>query len=292
MSAPAFQMAIPETPAHEEEVHELVRAFADDGLSLNQKLLEMLGEHFSHRTERRGCGYAQACRHLAVHINRTPEERYDAAELLFPGVSKAGRQPALAQVLASLPARLCREESQLLAALMADIVTPRPMAEAERQATFLPFYREKLEVGTCSLAEKYFLELATGRLRRGGRINVLIDAHGQALLLEKESLGDSHSCISLGTTYLNGVLLPPGSLFAACYQDDAATRQNRELAGNVIPIAQCTGFRFLRLTTLAIAPEHRRRAFTSQFDQQVEAGFFSPGRATLDQLSQLCAAQL
>jgi hypothetical protein len=50
--------------------HEIVRAFANEGLPLDQRLAEMLDEHFSHQTERRGYGYTQATRYLAVLLNR------------------------------------------------------------------------------------------------------------------------------------------------------------------------------------------------------------------------------
>ena len=49
--------------------HEIVSAFARAGLPLRRTLAEMLDEHFSHHTERRGCGYTQATRHLSSLIN-------------------------------------------------------------------------------------------------------------------------------------------------------------------------------------------------------------------------------
>jgi hypothetical protein len=46
------------------------------------------------------------------------------------------------------------------------------------------------------------------------------------------------------------------------------------------------------LTTLAVSPEHRRRAFTRHFQSQVDAGLFAPGEATVEQLRRVAEAQL
>ena len=53
--------------------HEVLRVFAEQGFALNATLHEMLNEHFSHRTERRGAGFTQATRHLATFVNRPRE---------------------------------------------------------------------------------------------------------------------------------------------------------------------------------------------------------------------------
>ncbi|QBQ16605.1 hypothetical protein [Acinetobacter haemolyticus] len=42
--------------------HEVVSIFKQYLYPLSAKLTEMLNEHFSHQTERRGCGYTQATR--------------------------------------------------------------------------------------------------------------------------------------------------------------------------------------------------------------------------------------
>jgi len=39
--------------------HEVVMIFKKYLFPLSAKLTEMLNEHFSHQTERRGCGYTQ-----------------------------------------------------------------------------------------------------------------------------------------------------------------------------------------------------------------------------------------
>ena len=69
--------------------HELPRVFAEHGLALNDTLVGMLNEHFSHLTERRGCGFTQATRHLAVHVNKPRERDREVISQLFPRWSRA-----------------------------------------------------------------------------------------------------------------------------------------------------------------------------------------------------------
>jgi len=275
------------------EPHELAQLFAARGYALNATLQEMLGEHFSHRTERRGCGFTQATRHLAVLVNRPRSASQDTIATLFPewARSHGGNAPALPlqHALRSLSDLLEREESRLLAGLIADLVLPAAAVSGSEE---LPPYFEALKVGTCPLAEKYFLEISDGFVRRKGRVNVLVSEQGQPLLVEKLNLGDAHSCINVAELLLNGVRLPPGCLFAVRYDGDVQLRPNRALPGSVIPAHSCVGFRFLRLTTLAVSPANRARAFTSHFRSQVEAGLFAPGEATIGQLRRVAEAQL
>jgi hypothetical protein len=182
-----------------------------------------------------------------------------------------------------------REESRLLAAIIVDLVFPQSAAGAIPD---LPAWPEVLKIGTCPLAEKYFLELAEAFVRRKGIANVLVASDGQPLLIEKLNLGDDHSCISVAPLLLNGVALPPGSLLGVHYEGPVALRKNRALPGDLIPIAQCAGFRFLRLSTLAVSPKNRARAFTAHFQAQVAAGLFAPGETTIDQLRRLAEQQI
>lgn len=246
----------------------------------------MLGEHYSHRTERRGCGFTQASRHLAVLVNRARDAQ-DTTRQLFPAISRS--EAELKAVLESLPACLEREESRLLASLIADLVLP---ATARAGIAELSSFFGELKVGTCPLAEKYFLEVSDGFVRRRGRINVLVSDSGQPLLLEKLNLGDNHSCISVAEVQLNGVRLPAGCLFGVARDEGLELARNAKLPGSVIPIQRCTGFRFLRLTTLAVSPQNRRRAFTTHFQSQVDAGLFAPGEATIEQLRRVAEEQL
>ncbi len=279
------------TRAHDDdettsELHELAAALLARGFRLNATLVEMLGEHYSHRTERRGCGFTQASRHLAVLVNGAREGRRDAVHRLFPTAGSA--EERLKQALSTLPGALEREESRLLAALIHDLVQP---ADAAGGHVLSPFDGE-LKVGTCPLAEKYFLEISDGFVRAKGRVNVLVTEQGAPLLLEKLNLGDNHSCISVAELCLNGVRLPPGCLFGVERSDGIEVAKNRKLPGGVIPVSRCTGFRFLRLTTLAVSPQNRRRAFTTHFQAQLDAGLFAPGEATIAQLQRIAEDQL
>jgi hypothetical protein len=283
----SFEPAMHEEVEPHVETHELASVLAEHGFRLNATLIEMLGEHYSHRTERRGCGFTQASRHLAVLVNRGRDAVEETSRQLFPIAGRA--QERLRQVLSELPARLEREESRLLAALISDLVLPAaPFAGVQELS---PFTGE-LKVGTCPLAEKYFLEISDGFVRRKGRVNVLVSDAGEPLLLEKLNLGDNHSCINVTEVILNGVRLPPGCLFGVERGEGLELMANTKLPGNVVPVRRCTGFRFLRLTTLAVSPKNRRRAFTTHFQSQIDAGLFAPGEATIEQLKRIAEDQL
>lgn len=259
--------------------------FAAHGLALNATLREMLNEHYSHRTERRGAGFTQATRHLARLVNRPRElgEHFAAPLFAEPGA------PISCDTLRHLQSELVREESRLLAAIISDLAFPRPASDA---VVALSAWPDDLKIGTCPLAEKYFLELADAFVRRKGLANVLVSPAGEPLLMEKINLGDDHSCISVAPLSLNGVALPPGSLFGVTYEGPVGVRKNRELPGQVIPISACSGFRFLRLSTLSVSPKHRERAFTTHFQAQVAAGLFAPAETTIEQLHRLALRQI
>lgn len=268
-----------------EPEHELLRVFAAHGFSLNATLCEMLNEHYTHRTERRGAGFTQATRHLARLVNRPRESGEHFAAPLFATPGNSGLSAALQR----LPDELEREESRLLAGIITDLVFPRQASEA---ITELSVWHDDLKIGTCPLAEKYFLELAEAFVRRKGLANVLISRAGEPLLVEKINLGDDHSCISVAPLIMNGVVLPPGSLFGVRYEGAVGVRKNRELPGEIICVTDCSGFRFLRLSTLSVSPGHRERAFTTHFRAQVAAGLFAPGETTIEQIHRLALRQI
>ncbi|RYZ05643.1 MAG: hypothetical protein EOO73_19320 [Myxococcales bacterium] len=252
----------------------------------------MLNEHFSHRTARRGAGFTQATRHLATYVNRAWRKQDMADVRVFDGRPK--EPPARAQ-LEALLGELEREESKLLVSIMLDVVCPvepLPATSTSALTQLMIWPEDDLKIGTCSLAEKYFLELAAAFVRGKGQVNVLVSDSGEPILLEKMNLGDNHSCISVAPVVLNQVRLPPGSLFGVRYEEPVALRPNRAAPGHVIPIRSCSGFRFLRLSTLSVAPEHRERAFTAHFQAQVDVGLFAPREATVAQLRQLALDQL
>jgi hypothetical protein len=304
--------------------HELVEAFASIGLPLHNTLRDMLEEVPAHRTERRGCGYTQATRFLSTFVNQ-PRQATDASDfgvladwpksrteaiarqLVAAGWASGWRRAdradadAIARLppspllddLRALPARIAavrtalqREESALLLDLLRDLLAPEATT-----APALPAMAEKPEIGSCSQAEEFFLEIAHGRVRRGGRVNVFVDAAGAPLLVEKMALGESHSAMAVAAVSICGVTLPPGALFALRYDADAPAL--RPLACGVAhDIATIAEARFLRLTTLAVSPKVRQRAFSAQFEAQVRGNMLSPGSTTIDDLRGFASASL
>lgn len=304
--------------------HEVVAAFARAGLALHARLREMLDEHPSHRTERRGCGYTQATRFLSTHINqpRAPDSASDFAvlanwprartealaqqaiaagwaqgwrrlDLCDEAIASTLADAAVARLLVALPrtlaairASLQHEESRLLADLLRQILAPDPGC-----GSMLPEMREKPEIGSCSQAEEFFLEIAHGRVRRGGRVNLFVDDTGQPLLVEKMALGESHSAMAIAPVVVGGVRLPPGALFALRYPDERTPLRDTA-CGHVYPLSAVAQARFLRLTTLAVSPASRARAFSAQFEAQQRNDLLSPGTTTIEDLRAFAQAQL
>ncbi len=304
--------------------HELVVAFQQADLGLHKTLHEMLDEHPSHRTERRGCGYTQATRFLSTLINRprTAEDAFDLGMFAdwpkhrteslarqaiaagwpqgWRGLDRAGSDvfdrlapSSLATTLAALPARLAgiharlqREESRLLLGLIRGILVP-----TIPDAPSMPEMPEKPEIGSCSQAEEFFLEIAHARVRRGGRVNIFVDADERPLLVEKIGLGESHSAMAVAPVSICGVALPAGALFALAYPEDTAPLRTLG-CGHAMTLDAIVQARFLRLTSLAVSPEMRQRAFSAQLDAQVRGDMLSPRTTTIEDLRAFACAQL
>jgi len=313
--------------------HELVKVFAEQGFALNATLEEMLNEHYSHRTERRGCGFTQSTRHLSDHINTPRTDSFDDLRLfrdwnglelkiVLQKLAQHGiqadwrhldRQSDLLEAVAGcddpeltamvqqemerqrrlrhLPGLLEREESQLLARLIVDIVLPVDAATLD--LTELPHWSDKLKIGTCPMAEKFFLELAHEFIPRHGVMNVILDAGGEPILVEKINMGDDHSCISLVPLVMHGVRLPIGTLIGVQYDEALPSEQRgKKMPGFCIDFERCQGFRYLRLTTLVVSPGNRRRAFTTHFEAQQNEGLFAPDSTEVSQLLAVARKQL
>lgn len=304
--------------------HEVVSTFARAGLVLHARLGEMLDEHPSHRTERRGCGYTQATRFLSTHINQPrapasasdfgvlaawPKPRIETLaqraidagwpsgwrrlDLCDPAIVATLADDATAALLVALPRTLAQvrnalrhEESRLFADLVRQLLAPEPGIGPS-----MPEMREKPEIGSCSQAEEFFLEIAHGRVRRGGQVNLFVDDHGRPLLVEKMALGESHSAMAIAPVAVGGVLLPPGALFALEYPDAAAPLRDTA-CGHVFPLRAIARARFLRLTTLAVSPASRARAFSAQFEAQQRNDLLSPGSTTIEDLKSFAVARL
>ena len=316
--------------------HEVVRLFQEHAYPLSEKLTEMLNEHYSHQTERRGCGYTQATRVLAEYIN-VPRASHEFQDLkLFDQYDTHGlrkildqsrayhvdlsgwrnldlnqniqqlnqseqaidfcdvlqKELNLQQSLRQIQQHANLEESQLICALIEDVILPK--SPIENQIVEVQALVDKPKVGSCPMAENFFLKIAHRRVLRSGEINIFVDEQGQPLFMEKLNMGDNHSCISLKPVLMNGVRIPAGSLFSVNYDAEQIVekRENREFKGFVIPYQAISGWWFLRLTTLAVSPQNRKRAFSTHFQQQVDNGLYSPGTTDLQQLIDVAIAQL
>lgn len=316
--------------------HEVVRLFQDHAYPLSEKLTEMLNEHYSHQTERRGCGYTQATRVLAEYIN-VPRASHEFQDLkLFDQYDTHGLRKILDQSrayhvdlsswrnldlnqniqqlnqseqatefcddlekelrlqksLRQIQQHANLEESQLICSFIEDVILPK--SPIENQIVEVQALVDKPKVGSCPMAENFFLKIAHRRVLRNGEINIFVDEHGQPIFMEKLNMGDNHSCISLKPVLMNGVRIPAGSLFSVSYDAEQLVekRQNREFKGFVIPYQAISGWWFLRLTTLAVSPQNRKRAFSTHFQQQVDNGLYSPGTTELQQLIDVAIAQL
>ncbi len=289
--------------------HELVEAFDAAGLPLCRTLCEMLDEHPAHGTDRRGCGLTQATRFLSQSIN-TPADPCDPADLRVfrdidarrahgiglharrhgwtGGWRDLGQAPdALRRELAGLPggaslldldervravgARLEREESRIVLALVEAILHRRASPLPP-----LPPMPDKPEIGSCSQAEEFFLEIAHGKIRRGGRVNLFVDGDGRPVLVEKVALGESHSAMFVGPAQICRVPIPPGSI-AALAPAPGAQALSRHPHGEVFALSALARVRFLRISTLSVSPAHRARAFGMQFQRQRTGNMLSPG---------------
>jgi hypothetical protein len=319
--------------------HEVVRLFKEHVFPLSNKLTEMLNEHYSHQTERRGCGYTQATRVLAEYIN-FPRDSIEATDLKifqdydFKKLKKIIEQKNIYNLeiedwhnldqnhsiqdflvqakpeknddfkalveqevetqikLRKLSQQAELEESRVICCMLEDVILPKTADETGYVE--IKTLSGKPKVGSCPMAENFFLKIAHRSMLRQGSINIFVDQQNRPLLIEKMNMGDDHSCINLQPLIMNGIRIPVGSLFSVEYDIEQITNKvpNQEFKGYIIPYTEIPGFWFLRLTTLAISPENRKRAFTTHFEQQVNNGLFSPDITLVTQLQDVAMSQL
>lgn len=294
-------------------MHELIQLFGSAEIELDKRLVQMLDEHCTHQTERRGCGFTQATRFLSDFINgeRLPDRATDlrifvgwpvdaigeaakrlcdsgwphgwrrlhcAPPSVVDGIAEVVALRRFQDRIAHLSPNALTIESQLLLAMIQDVLDGSDVTHP-----VLPPMPIKPKIGSCSQAEEFFLEIAHGKIRRGGWVNVILDGRGEPLLIEKMGLGESHSAILLKHALINGVVAPPGSLLALSHGLETSP-EGPPAVGQCMALADIAQARFLRLTTLAVAPEIRKRAFSSQVAAQVRSNMVSPLSTTLDDL--------
>lgn len=321
----------------EQQNHELVSVFETHLQPLAGRLVEMLNEHFSHQTERRGCGYTQSTRVMAEYINQPRDplsfndlsllEKYDTTDLTYilnhasdyglvldswrnldrnksvlsflADESQKGSQfyqslekeVQFQRDLRALRQYVKLEESLLLLDFIEDIILPETAQIG--LSTEIKQLNEKPKVGSCPMAENFFLKIAHNSLLRKGEVNLFIDEQRRVVLLEKLNMGDDHSCVNVLPVMMNGVRLPEGCLFSVDYDAEKVQKvNNKHWKGVMIPLSDVDGFWFLRLTTLAVSPTNRARAFNNHYEQQVRNGLFNPGVTTIKQLREVAMEQV
>lgn len=313
--------------------HEIVNAFDEINMPLSGKLVEMLDEHFSHCTERRGCGFLQASRVLAAQVNAARSVgQEETIELLFASPSHESLQQMMPydlkraiglecrgnpdfikddkldtfttddkeliknqflwrQAIRHLPEKMKYEESAILANIIKDLLLPREVEEI----SIVSSLQEKPPVGSCTMAEKFFLDIVYGYAPRIGRINIIVDENEKPIFMEKIKIGDSYSCLSLCPLLMNGVFIPAGGLFSVQAREDdlrGVIRPCRGIKGSVMALSAYEGFRFLRITTLTVEPAVRKRAFGKLYDWQKNQNFVGYDSATLSEFMAMANKQL
>lgn len=319
------------------ENHEIVTLFEKYLHPLCVTLVEMFNEHYTHQTERRGCGYTQATRFLADYINQPRAckeftdlaifDNYDTSALrqIINEAQGKGlelqtwrnldlnqavttyladtsheedsfyqalqKEVQFQQKLRTICDLALLEESKLICSFIEDIILPK--CGDDLALVNVANLNEKPKVGSCSMAENFFLKIAHGKMLRQGKINIFVDTNMNPLIMEKIKMGDDHSCINLVPMIKNGVRLPPACLFSVQYiEENLQQTANKKIEGSIVPIENADGFWFLRLTTLAVSPENRARAFNVHFQQQVKNGLLNPRTTRLSQLIDIAKEQV
>jgi hypothetical protein len=267
---------------------EVLEGFDQIGYPLNRELQQMLQESKEHRGGRRGSGFTQASRHLAVFVDRK-RSRFDvgvfgdkvsddlAVKVDAFTENKTRKEIAKMQIdrrdfldkkkIVGVQDAMHDEGGKLMARMIGDII--EPFENKDGAMVELPRFTKEIYIGTCTTAELYFLEYLDekifSRTRRAGYVNIITDKNGRALMIEKIRLGESHSALLLQDVVINGVRIPSGSLMGVQY--DPAKE------GRVMSIEDCEGFSFLRFTTLVVSPKERLKTFGAHLLFQEENGF-------------------
>lgn len=301
------------------EIHEVTDVFDRIGYPLNLELQQLLGEHNPEgkdpRFERYGSGFTKATYYLAK-LTREPRSPEDMSKVLDPEVihkieddlyrqngpdyemtTRAVYETLDRAKIRQAANSLSTEGGKLVGNLIADILCPEPLP---KKTTALPPAKQKIELGACTSAEFYFLQIA-GKIQptdrrpwryapeKGKHINIITDTDGSPLMVEKIGLGENHSCITLKETTLNGVRLPPGSLVGIRYraeQQPTLDEQNKGSEEQIIPLSAIEGAQFLRLTTLAVSPAERVAAFRGHIDHQEQNAMPGHRIATIEDIRQ------
>ncbi len=208
-------------------------------------------------------GFAEAER---IYEDAKYETSFAYDDLFPEGLPKEYRKVPLKQAIGRVKeavGKLSQEEDVLVGRMIHDLLEPQ-----QGELRFSPI-RKEMHVGTCTTAEMYFLSALNPE---GGYSHPTIatDGSGDPCLLLKHA--GEHSAITLKECVIDGVRFPAGSLLALT--SDKSWSEIRE-------VADCTGAQFLRLTTLAVSPRHRTRAFGMAMEFQKRNGMPGAEAATI-----------
>lgn len=168
---------------------------------------------------------------------------------------------------------LKQEENVLIGRIIEDLLNPQKNSE-------LPLSKEEKHVGTCTTAETYFAAILDEE-RGYNPPNTLTDTNGEPIMILKNA--GEKSAITLRESTLGGVRIPAGSLISISSRKDWSEIKSLE---------DCEGFKFLRLTTLAISPKNRTRAFGMAIKFQKMNGIHEPETTTVEELYDYAKGQL
>ena len=247
----------------------VISYFEANGSPLAEHMRSMLLDEPKHHGERRGCGFSQSTRVLAQALHREAV-RY-------------GRNNALVEGPLPLPEAVrgwAASETgvwSIWLGMFAELIE-RNGTQGYAVATM----QNEHKVGSCSMAEKYFLELAHGLMPRRGGVRIFCEGD-IPVVIEKVGMGDPGSAISIAPICVESVTVPPGALLAV---EHALPSDDLEQLGKKVAVYALGDIqaRVLRLTTLVAEPEERALVFGPQLQHQFHNNFVSPMETRLSHL--------
>lgn len=212
----------------------------------------------------------EACEQALFRYEQATYNTESLYDTFFPeGLPAAYQRIDVRARLSEVVKRFSQEEDVLIGRMIQDALMPYQEGIALPAKTNV---QRSEYVGTCTTAETYFLSMLDPRKPYSEPV-VMSDATGEPLMILKAA--GERSAMTLRECVIDGVRIPAGSLIAPSLKKPLS---------EVKTIEDCTGFRFLRLTTLAISPEHRRRAFGPAMRFQEMNRMYQANTATIEQL--------
>jgi|GEM_PF-3473950 len=285
---------------------ELSEAFSDVGLPLSPVLVEMLEESENQHSDRKGSGFTQASRYIA-DIIRKRRSSWDNLNIFDDTVRFSIEEPLLDKFdysevsnmdyrdsldlskLLEVSEAITKPGSKLLLKMIFDILNK------ESADITTPYLNKKIEIGTCTTAEVYFFDYFNNQLDKysdSAEINIFKDDEGDAVFIEKNGMGESHSAISLKEIILNGVRIPSGSLVALQYDTPTETKETTSGKGKVFDAQILDAVDFLRFTTLVVKPNKRSETFGKHLQWQIDNDISGAKETSLEEFVDKCQSEI